>query len=442
MSKIGLLSLGCAKNQVDSEIMLGLIREDGHEIVKKYDEAEVLIVNTCGFISDAKEESINSILELAEYKKDGNCKLLIVTGCLSQRYSEELKKEMPEVDAIIGTGNFDEIVEVINDAFGGKKRIEVTNPEFDYDRYLPRTNLTPDHTAYVKIAEGCNNCCSYCIIPQLRGALKSRSIENIKKEVEQLAQAGVKEVNIIAQDITQYGIDLYGKSKLVDLLKELLTIDNIKWFRLLYAYPSHLTDEIIDLIATEERILNYLDLPVQHADDEIRKQMNRGGTKEDVLRTIKKLRKRIPDITLRTSLIVGFPGESEEQFKTLLDFIKEAEFDRLGAFTYSQEEGTVAAQMPCQIPEERKQERYERVMSLQEDISYQRNQAWIGKEVEVLLEEVQSEEPVIMVGRTRRDAPDVDGVIYVEGTSAQIGDMIKVKVTEAYEYDLVGVEIE
>ncbi|WP_018247587.1 30S ribosomal protein S12 methylthiotransferase RimO [Orenia marismortui] len=441
MSTIGLLSLGCAKNQVDSEIMLGLIKDAGHEIIKSYSEAEVLIVNTCGFISDAKEESIESILELSKYKKDGNCKLLIVTGCLSQRYSKELEDEISEVDAIVGTGNFDKIVEIIDDAFGGKKRVEVVDPEFDYDRDLPRNNLTPQHTAYVKIAEGCNNFCSYCIIPQLRGDLKSRSIENIVKEVKKLSEQGVKEINIIAQDITQYGIDLYGESKLVELLKELLKIDGIKWFRLLYAYPSHLSEDLIEIIATEDRICNYLDLPVQHADDEIRRKMNRGGSQEDVLATIKKLRDRIPDITLRTSLIVGFPGETEEQFDNLLSFIKEAQFDRLGAFTYSQEEGTPAAKMDCQIPEERKQERFERVMNLQQDISYERNQSWIAKEIEVLVEEVQSEDPKIMVGRTRRDAPDVDGVIYIEGSSAKIGDMIKVKVTDAYEYDLVGVEI-
>ncbi|TDX52931.1 30S ribosomal protein S12 methylthiotransferase RimO [Orenia marismortui] len=441
MSTIGLLSLGCAKNQVDSEIMLGLIKDAGHEIIKSYSEAEVLIVNTCGFISDAKEESIESILELAKYKKAGNCKLLIVTGCLSQRYSKELEDEISEVDAIVGTGNFDKIVEIIDDAFGGKKRVEVVDPEFDYDRDLPRNNLTPQHTAYVKIAEGCNNFCSYCIIPQLRGDLKSRSIENIVKEVKKLSEQGVKEINIIAQDITQYGIDLYDESKLVELLKELLKIDGIKWFRLLYAYPSHLSEDLIEIIATEDRICNYLDLPVQHSDDEIRRKMNRGGSQEDVLATIKKLRDRIPDITLRTSLIVGFPGETEEQFDNLLSFIKEAQFDRLGAFTYSQEEGTPAAKMDCQIPEERKQERFERVMNLQQDISYERNQSWIAKEIQVLVEEVQSEDPKIMVGRTRRDAPDVDGVIYVEGSSAKIGDMIKVKVTDAYEYDLVGVEI-
>ncbi len=441
MSKIGLLSLGCAKNQVDSEIMLGLLEEAGHEIIEKFDRAEVLIINTCGFISDAKEESIESVLDLAKYKEDGSCKLLIVTGCLSQRYSEVLEEEIPEVDAIVGTGNFDRIVEVIEDAMGGTKRFEVSDPDFDYNRDLPRNNLTPQHTAYLKIAEGCNNYCSYCIIPQLRGVLKSRSIENVLKEVKDLAAKGVKEINVIAQDITQYGIDLYDESKLVDLLKEMLKIEEIKWFRLLYAYPSHLNDELINLIANEERICNYLDLPVQHADDQIRQQMNRSGSREEVLKSIKKLRSRVPNITLRTSLIVGFPGETEEQFNNLLDFVKEVEFDRLGVFTYSQEEGTKAAELPCQIPEDRKEERMNRIMAVQQEISYQRNQKFIGQKLEVLVEEVQSEEPRMIVGRSYRDAPDVDGVVYIKDSNAKIGDMIKVKITDAYDYDLVGVEL-
>ncbi|WP_027339267.1 30S ribosomal protein S12 methylthiotransferase RimO [Halonatronum saccharophilum] len=439
MAKIGLLSLGCAKNQVDSEIMLGLIQENGHIVVEDYKEADVLIVNTCGFISDAKEESIESILQLARYKEEGNCEVLIVTGCLSQRYSEELQKDMPEIDAILGTGNFDKIVEVINDTLEGNDNFGVSSPDFDYDRYLPKSNLTPKHTAYLKIAEGCNNCCSYCIIPQLRGKLKSRTIENIIEEAKELAKKGIKEVNIIAQDITQYGIDLYGEGKLVELLKRLLEVKEIKWFRLLYAYPSHLNDDLIELMAKEDRICNYLDLPVQHAHRDIRREMNRSGSKEDILGVIEKLRDRIPDITLRTSLIVGFPGEKQEHFKTLLDFIKEAKFDRLGAFTYSREEGTRAATLSDQISEETKQERHQRVMDLQRDISFEVNQRWVDKEVEVLVEEVQGDG--LLIGRTRRDAPEVDGVIYIKNSKAQVGDMIRVNVIEAYEYDLMGVEI-
>ncbi|GAB6098697.1 30S ribosomal protein S12 methylthiotransferase RimO [Halanaerocella petrolearia] len=440
MLQVGLVTLGCAKNQVDSEIMLGLMKEAGYEITQDYQSADVLIANTCGFISDAKEESIDSILQLAKYKED-NCKLLIATGCLAQGYNEELAAEIPEIDAFLGTGDFDQIVKVIEESLEGDSKLEVSNPDFDYDRHLPKDNLTPGHTAYVKIAEGCDNCCSYCIIPKLRGNLRSRSIDSIVDEVKKLGQQGVKEINIIAQDITQYGIDRYGEARIVDLLKELVKIDEINWFRLLYAYPTRVTDELIEVIATEDKICNYLDLPVQHADKEIRSKMNRQGDKEEILSVVNKLRQKIPNIALRTSIIVGFPGETEEHFDNLLDFVKQAEFDRLGAFTYSREEGTPAAEMPCQIPEDRKEERYDQVMQLQQDISYRRNQRLVGEEVEVLLEEVQSEDPRIMVGRTQREAPEVDGVVYIEDTKAEVGDMIKVEITAAYEYDLRGVEV-
>ncbi|MCK8826513.1 30S ribosomal protein S12 methylthiotransferase RimO [Natroniella acetigena] len=441
MLKVGLLSLGCSKNQVDSEIMLGLIDEAGYQVVDNYNNSDVLIVNTCGFIDDAKEESINSILELAQYKQDGACELLIVTGCLAQRYSQDLEEQIPEVDAILGTGNFDQIVEVIEESLEGTRKVEVENPDFDYDRYLPKNNLSPNYTAYLKIAEGCNNCCSYCVIPQLRGSLRSRSIEKIVDEAQRLVQQGVKEINIIAQDITQYGIDLYGEFRLIELLKELVKIEDIEWFRLLYAYPSHLTDELIELIATEDKLCNYLDLPVQHADAAIREKMNRTGSKDDILAVIKKLRAKIPDISLRTSLIVGFPGETEAEFKNLIDFVTEAEFDRLGVFTYSQEEGTPAAEMTDQIPEEIKEERYEEIMKLQQEISYQSNQDWVGKQVTVLVEEVQAEESPLVVGRTERDAPEIDGVVYVKDSTAEVGGLIEVEIVDAYEYDLMGVEV-
>ncbi len=441
MIKIGLITLGCAKNEVDSEIMLGLIaaRED-FSLTEDYQQAEVLIVNTCGFIADAKEESINTILQLAQYKEEGNCKLLIAAGCLAQGYNQELAEEIPEVDAFVGTGDFDRIVEVIDQGLAGRKKVEVSEPGFNYDRQFPRGSVTPDHLAYVKIAEGCNNNCSYCLIPQLRGSLQSRSLENIVQEVKNLAQTEVKEINIIAQDITQYGIDRYGESKIVELLGKLVKIEGIDWIRLLYAYPTRISDQLIDLIACEDKICSYLDLPVQHADGEIRQKMNRQGTKEEILQVINKLRDRIPNIALRTSVIVGFPGETEEHFANLLDFIEQAEFDRLGAFTYSQEEGTPAAELPCQIPEARKEERYNRVMELQQEISYQRNQQYEGLEMDVLLTEVQSQEPKIMVGRSQREAPDVDGVIYVRETDKETGEFVSVKITEAYEYDLIGVE--
>ncbi|SDB97042.1 MULTISPECIES: 30S ribosomal protein S12 methylthiotransferase RimO [unclassified Candidatus Frackibacter] len=442
MSSVGLVSLGCPKNQVDSEIMIGLVEEAGLELVDDYEEAEVLIVNTCGFIGDAKEESIEAILQLAKYKED-NCEVLIVTGCLTQRYPEELKEEIPEIDAILGTGNFDEIVEVINEGLDGRNKFEVTDPNFDYQKELPRKRLDVGYTTYVKIAEGCNNRCSYCVIPKLRGDLRSRKIDNIVKEVKGLAKQGVKEVNIIAQDITKYGIDLYGESKLVELLKELVKIEDVKWFRLLYAYPNDFSDELIEMIAKHERICNYIDLPIQHADDRIREEMDRRGTKEEILTLISKLRDRIPKMTIRTSLIVGFPGETEKEFKNLLDFVQEAQFDRLGTFKYSQEEGTLAAKMPNQVEEDVKEERYERVMELQKEIALERNQAWIGEEVDVLVEEIQKEAgETLVIGRTERDAPEIDGFIYIKDVDAKSGDLIKVQVTDAYEYDLIGEKLE
>jgi ribosomal protein S12 methylthiotransferase len=441
MLKVALMTLGCAKNEVDSEIMIGLLENVGYQVTDDYQAAEVIIVNTCGFIADAKEESIENILQLAQYKEDGACELLVVTGCLAQGYSEELSSQMPEIDAMLGTGNFDEIINIIEEGLAGESKIEIDKPDFDYNDYLPETIIDDKNSAYVKIAEGCNNYCSYCLIPELRGDLRSRTIDSIVEEVKQLAEHGVKEINIIAQDVTQYGIDLAGKSKLVELLEELVQIGDIKWFRLLYAYPSHITDELIEIIAREDKICNYLDIPVQHADIEIREKMNRSGDKEQILEVINKFRTKIPDMTLRTSLIVGFPGETEENFQVLLDFIEEAQFDNLGAFTYSQEEGTPAAQMDCQIPEERKEERYQRVMNLQSNISYQRNQQWVGREVEVLVEDYQLQEPRIMLGRSQREAPEeIDGLIFIKDTSAEIGEFITVEITEAHEYDLIGVE--
>ena len=441
MVEIALTTLGCAKNQVDSDIMTKLLAEQGYRKTDDFQDAEVIIVNTCGFISDAKEESIETILQLAQYKEEGDCELLVVTGCLAQGYSEELKEEMPEIDVMLGTGNFDQIVKAVETGLAGERNIEIAEPDFDYDNYVAETTISNQKSAYVKIAEGCNNNCSYCLIPKLRGDLKSRSIEQILTEVEQLAAKGVEEINVIAQDITQYGIDLYGESQLVPLLKKLVKVDGIKWIRLLYAYPLHISDELIELMAEEDKICNYLDVPVQHADQEIRTKMNRPGSKEEILAVINKLRTRVPGITLRTSIIVGFPGETVEHFQTLLDFIAEAEFDNLGAFTYSREERTPAAEMDCQIPEDRKEERYEKVMDLQSEISYRRNCQWVGEEVEVLIEDYQSQEPRIMIGRSQREAPEeIDGAIFIKDTTADKGEFITVEITEAQEYDLIGVE--
>jgi ribosomal protein S12 methylthiotransferase len=444
MAKVCLVSLGCPKNEVDSEIMGGLIEEAGLELIEDCSQADVLIINTCGFIADAQEESVDTILQLAQYKED-NCEVLIVTGCLAQRYPEELQKEITEIDAILGTGNFDEVVEVIKKGLEGQSRFEITAPDFDYKAELPRKRSDIGYSTYVKIAEGCNNCCSYCVIPKLRGNLKSRRIEDIVEEVNELADQGVKEVNIIAQDITKYGLDLYGKAKLVELLTELLKIDSIKWFRLLYAYPADFSEELIEMIANNQRICNYIDLPIQHSDKKIRNKMGREGSKQEILALIEKLRDRVPKMTIRTSLIVGFPGETEKEFNNLLDFVKEAKFDRLGAFTYSREEDTPAAKMSAQVSEDIKEKRYEKIMELQQQISLDRNQQWLGREVDVLVEEVQEEgEESLIVGRTERDAPEIDGLIYikdVENTNKKPGDFIKVRISDAYEYDLIGEEV-
>ena len=435
--KVGLLTLGCAKNEVDSQVMAKVLTEQDYEIIDDYQQADVLIVNTCGFINDAKEESIESILTLAKYKESGNCKKLIVTGCLAQRYKDDLSEDIPEIDAFLGTGEMDQIAKVINQA---KKDTQLKDSShFDYDQYLLDNTLGDDYSSYVKIAEGCNNKCSYCVIPQLRGQLKSRKLEKIIAEVEKLAESGVKEINIIAQDITQYGLDLYGESKLVELLERLLEIEGVKWFRLLYAYPAHLQDELIDLIAREDRICNYLDLPIQHVNQRIRKDMGRSGSKQEIMSKINKLRAKITDIALRTSIIVGFPGESEAEFKELLSFVKEVEFDRLGAFTYSQEEGTIAAKMKGQISQELKEKRKDRLMELQQKISHQKNQNLLGEKVNVLVEEIESSND-LRIGRTQWDAPEVDGEVYVKDSKAEIGEMIEVEIIEAYEYDLMGVD--
>ncbi|MGM0471942.1 MAG: 30S ribosomal protein S12 methylthiotransferase RimO [Bacillota bacterium] len=439
MANVGLVSLGCSKNQVDSEIMLGLIKEADFNLVDDYSRADLLIVNTCGFIADAKEESIETILELSKYK-DERCQGLIVTGCLAQRYSEELEADIPEIDAILGTGNFDQIVSVIDKVLAGQQRYEVDDPQFDYYDQLPRQRLGDSYTAYVKIAEGCNNCCSYCIIPKLRGDLQSRELDEVVNEVQQLAKQGVKEINLVAQDVTKYGLDLYGQPQLVELLSKLVEIEGIKWIRLLYAYPMDMSDQLIEMIANQDKICNYIDLPIQHVDQRIRAKMGRPGNKEQILGLIKKLRNRIPDISIRTSLIVGFPGESEAQFNNLVDFVQQAEFDRLGVFKYSQEEGTPAAEMTPQISEEVKEERFDQIMSLQQGISLDRNQEWIGQEVEVLVEEIEEQDDGnLVIGRTQYDAPEIDGLVYINDYfDTTVGQFMTAKIVDAYEYDLIG----
>lgn len=437
--KVYLETLGCSKNQVDSEIMLGIL--DKHEFILTHDqsEADVIVVNTCGFIESAKQESVDTILELGDLKKEGCCKVLIVTGCLAQRYSNELSEEIPEVDAFLGTTNFNEIAEIVNGVLGNGERVVSTasvDKAVQYD--LPRILTTPSYSAYLKIAEGCDNLCTYCIIPKLRGKYRSRPIDRIVHEAKELAKKGTKELIIIAQDITRYGLDIYGNYQLVKLLDDLSHIEDIRWIRLQYSYPDIISDELIELMATNDKICNYIDMPIQHCNNEVLKRMNRRTTKEHILDVINKLRSRIPNIALRTSLIVGFPGETDEQFSELYDFVKEIEFDRLGVFTYSKEENTPAAKLTDQIPKDVKEDRRDQIMMIQKDLSFKKNMDKIGNIYDILIEEKVEDEDVY-VGRTEFDAPEVDGVVYVSSNAdIGIGEFVKAKIVDALEYDLIG----
>lgn len=438
MQQIGVISLGCAKNQVDSELMQGLLKSEGNVLVDDLSEADIIIVNTCGFIRAAKEESINTILEAAEYKQ-GRCKGLIVAGCLSQRYANDLLGEIKEIDGLVGTGNFTSIGRVIERVARGERVGEITAATYSYDEDIARVG-TASHSVFVKVAEGCDNRCSYCAIPIVRGGFRSRRIESILREVERLTDAGVKEINLIAQDTTRYGLDLYGEFRLVELLDKLLSLAGPQWFRLLYCYPAHFTDELIEKIATEPRIANYIDIPLQHISPRILNLMHRRGTAAEVRQLISKLRTSIPDITIRTTFIVGFPGETEAEFEELVEFVQEIQFDHMGVFQYSREEGTPADTMEDHVDDEVKQFRYDTLMSLQQEISFERNQRYVGRVIPVLVEEVWPEGGGVM-GRAEKDAPEVDGEVYVRDTSAQPGDLIYARIEEALEYDLLGVHV-
>lgn len=436
--KLAVVSLGCAKNLVDTEVMMGLLAAGGYELTGREEEAEVLVINTCGFIEAAKEESIDTILELAEYKITGRCRALVVTGCLAQKYKDELLREIPEIDGIMGTGDINRITDVVGAALAGEAPKPITRPAFLYDHILPRVQSTPFYTAFIKIAEGCDNRCSYCVIPELRGGYRSRPVDSIVEEVKNLARQGVKEFNLIAQDTTRYGEDLYGSFKLAELLKKLVGITGVEWLRVLYAYPTHFTDELIEVMATEPKICRYLDIPLQHAEDRILRRMHRQGMQKDIVSLINKLRSRIPGLAVRTSFIVGFPGETEEEFLALLRFIQKTEFDRVGVFTYSQEEDTPAGIMPDQVPEEIKKERRHRLMTVQQEISLKKNQEKIGQILSVIVEGKSTENPELNVGRTEFDAPDIDGNIFFTGSQPVSGEIVRVRVTGAQEYDLIG----
>lgn len=432
------ISLGCDKNLVDSEVMLGLLDAKGYQMVDDETLADVIVINTCCFIHDAKEESIQTILEMAQYKTKGRLKALIVTGCLAQRYQKEILEEIPEVDAVLGTTSYDRIVETVEEALAGNGHLELADvdalPLVDVKRLV----TTGGHYAYLKIAEGCDKHCTYCIIPKIRGNYRSIPMERLLKEAEELAEQGVKELILVAQETTLYGKDLYGEKSLSKLLRELCKINGIRWIRLLYCYPEEIDDALIQVMKEEKKICHYLDLPIQHANDTILKRMGRRTSKQQLEKIVKKLRQEIPDIALRTTLITGFPGETQEQHEELMEFVDEMEFDRLGVFTYSPEEDTKAAEMSDQIPEEVKQERQAELMELQQDIVFDQAEDMIGQEVLVMIEGKVADENAY-VGRTYKDAPNVDGLIFINTDEELMsGDFAKVKVTGALEYDLIG----
>ncbi len=446
--KIGVVSLGCPKNLVDSETMLGLIHEENYEITNDPSEAEIIIVNTCGFIESAKEESVNTILQMAEYKKSGSCKYIIVTGCLSQRYAEELFSELPEADAIAGVEVYDEIGSIIKRVMNGERFImlERSKPDVIYtskETFLPRILTTPSYTAYLKIAEGCDNCCSYCAIPKIRGPYRSKPMEQVLKEAKALADNGVKELIVVAQDTTRYGEDLPGgKLLLADLLKELNKIESLKWIRVMYCYPNNFTDELIETFASLDKVCKYVDLPLQHASNRLLASMNRYDTREEVETLLAKLRKRIPGIVIRTTFIVGFPGETDADFEELKEFVEQQRFENAGVFAYSQEEGTVAGAMPNQIPDEIKQERYHELMALQAQISEEIHKDTEGQTLEVLVEGIEEDGSGLHYGRSYREAPDIDGLVFIENPGdIKPGCFVKVNILQGFTYESVGERI-
>ena len=436
--KIFCVSLGCDKNLVDTEMMLGLLNKDGYTFTDDEHEADVVVVNTCCFIGDAKEESVNTILEMAELKKEGRCKALIVTGCMAQRYKQEILDEIPEVDGILGTSTYDEISNVLKKVLGGSRESCFHDLNALPNVEVPRVVTTGGYYAFLKIAEGCDKRCTYCIIPDLRGSYRSVPMERLIEEAKQLASQGVKELILVAQETTLYGIDLYKKKSLPKLLHELCKIPGIQWIRIQYCYPEEITQELIETIREEDKVCNYLDIPIQHASDRILKRMGRRTNQKQLREMIASLRSQIPDIALRTTLISGFPGETEEDQEEVMRFVDEMEFERLGVFAYSQEEDTPAAEFPDQVPQELKEERRDEIMELQQEISYEKSQSMIGKVLEVMIEGKVADENAY-VGRTYMDAPGVDGLIFINtDLDLMSGDFVRAKVTGALEYDLIG----
>lgn len=441
--KVALVSLGCPKNLVDAEIMLGHLPDDRYTITTDESLADIIIVNTCSFISDAREESVDTILSVADYKISGHCSLLIVSGCLPQRYRDELSKELPEVDLFVGTGDAGRLATLIEQCLVDKTPLtDIGKGDFLYDHTTPRLRSSPFYSTYVKIAEGCSNHCSYCVIPEIRGALRSREIASIVDEVRALTRAGVKEINLIAQDITAFRRDFGETGALEKLLRELVQIEELAWLRLLYAYPDNISDELLELMATEDKICAYLDIPLQHFADDILAQMNRRVDQAAIRKLIARIKQAVPDITLRTSFIVGFPGETDDHFRQLLDFVKEGHLERVGVFRYSREDGTPAAEFADQITDTVKNRRYHQLMKAQGRISFRKNRALINRVEPVLIEGLSDETDLLLQGRSIRQAPDIDGKVYVTAGNAEVGQIVNLRIIDSSEYDLVGEIVE
>lgn len=441
--KFALISLGCSKNLVDSENFIGiLVNKKGFEVTSELNEADMIIVNTCGFIGDAKKESIETILEVSELKATGNLKKIIVTGCLAQRYAEEILKELPEVDAVIGTGEIDKIEKVVDEILNDKHPVETSSMDFLANANTDRILTTASHTAYLKISEGCDRRCTYCIIPQLRGRLRSRTIEDILVEANNLVKSGVRELNLLAQETTEYGIDLYKEKSLAKLMKELVKIEDLKWLRTYYMYPDSVTDELIQVMKTEDKICKYFDIPIQHVSDSILQNMGRAKTGAHLKDILYRIRKEIPNATFRTSVIVGFPGETQENFEELRDFLEEFQFDYVGVFKYSREEDTKAYDMNNQVPEEIKEERWVELTNLQSKIAENKNRAMLGQTVEVMIDGVSTESEYLLEGRTKGQALEIDGKVLTNDGTAKPGEIVKVKLEQNFDYDFIGPIVE
>ena len=441
--KFALISLGCSKNLVDSENFIGiLVNKKGFEVTSELNEADMIIVNTCGFIGDAKKESIETILEVSELKETGNLKKIIVTGCLAQRYAKEILKELPEVDAVIGTGEIDKIEKVVDEILNDKHPVETSSMDFLANANTDRILTTASHTAYLKISEGCDRRCTYCIIPQLRGRLRSRTIEDILVEANNLVKSGVRELNLLSQETTEYGIDLYKEKSLAKLMKKLVKIEDLKWLRTYYMYPDSVTDELIQVMKTEDKICKYFDIPIQHVSDSILQNMGRAKTGAHLKEILYRIRKEIPNATFRTSVIVGFPGETQENFEELRDFLEEFQFDYVGVFKYSREEDTKAYDMDNQVPEEIKEERWVELTNLQSKIAENKNRAMLGQTVEVMIDGVSTESEYLLEGRTKGQALEIDGKVLTNDGTAKPGEIVKVKLEQNFDYDFIGPIVE